>query len=71
MRKAMSIELWKVPVPSGLMFDSPKFSVLSGRECKLSIAFEDERDGKTLSISLVFEGVEECPEKCVKVGFLS
>jgi hypothetical protein len=51
--------LWTLPVPSTALEDGgPAFTMRSGREVSIRLAYESEEDATRCATTLVFEGVE-------------
>jgi hypothetical protein len=53
----MAETLWELPVPSSGRY-GVEFRQLMRRRCVLLFSYEDEEDGKTLMLELLFDGVE-------------
>lgn len=61
---AMTVELWKLPVPATALAKGPTFAMLMKRQCEISFHIEGD-DGDTPKISLLFDGVEAYKCTCL------
>jgi hypothetical protein len=61
----MTTEMWKLPVAATGLVSGPRFSVLPGRRCEISMEFKE--DNGVTSTALLFEGIEAF--KCTYITY--